>query len=316
MNAVVANLNSQIGSWSAKNFFWLIKRELWEHRGRFLITPLVIAAIFIFLTIYALVFKLHAVNIGAINLNGTGGDVVIHSPARFLAYGSFAIAFFAVMVFVSAYYALDTLYADRRDRSILFWKSLPVSDFETVLSKLVVLTFVSPLIVIAISIATQWIVFAAISIKLAANGQSFGLLWTELPVVENVTLILYAFVVVGLWLLPIHAWCLLASAWAQRAVFLWATVPVGVLWFLEYQIFGTNYIGHLLRDRTIGVLPVAFSIPHGAMEGRKLDLSGMQLSDLLTPGVFFSSVQLWGGLLVAAALIAATVWVRRYRETA
>jgi ABC-2 type transport system permease protein len=110
---------------------------------------------------------------------------------------------------------------------------------------------------------------------------------------------------------------LLASAWARRAPLLWATAPIGAVWLLEYQALGTNHIGHLLQTRLLGAIPLATSVPKGLFNDHaQTSETVLHITDVLAPGTFFSSPQVWIGVAVAAALIVAAVWVRRYREEA
>ncbi len=336
MNAVVENISSAFSGWSGRTFIWLIKRELWEHRSRFLITPLVIGGVIILGVLYALTIatQFHGSHIsinGMAGFESGGASPTIHSAAQYAVYLIFSVPFLLVTSLVTGYYALDALYADRRDRSILFWKSLPISDLETVVSKLTIASIVAPIIAMAVSIVTQVVVFVVISIALVTHGHSAAPLWVQIPILENIAMVLYALVVMALWYLPVVAWFLLASAWAQRAVFLWATVPIGVVWFLERQTLGTNYVGELLRSRLGGGFKLAITTSRELFENSGIHMAGvaeqtvrggsqlatsLHFSDVITPGVFFSSPQLWLGLLAAIALVALTVWVRRYRDPA
>jgi ABC-2 type transport system permease protein len=310
MNAVATESKPAV-TWM-NNFAWLVKRELWEHRALY-IAPLVFSGVIVVSALYAMLVAGHG-QFGHISI---GGDEHMPSGPRLFILLLFTAPFAFVAAVVTVFYALDALYADRRDRSFLFWKSLPVSDMETVVAKLTVATLVAPIIAVVISLATQLVVLVAFSIWMAANGHSFLRLWTEIPVLENLLVLIYAIVVLALWYLPIWAWCLLASAWARRAPFLWATAPIGAAWLLEYQSLGTNHIGHFLLTRLAGAIPLATSVPMAKFnEHAQTQGSVLHVTDVLAPGALFSSPQLWGGLFVAAGLIAATVWVRRYREEA
>jgi ABC-2 type transport system permease protein len=322
VNAVVNSTPANSPHW-AQNYLWLIKRELWEHRSRFLITPLVVAAVILLSVFYGLI-KLHGgtfhIDDEGVKLSNLDSPNGMMSPTgvNFAVYLLFSMPFLIVMFFVVSYYALDALYADRRDRSILFWKSLPLSDVETVVSKLAVATLIAPAIALVISIATQLIAFGAISVALAAHGHDFTRLWAAAPVFQNIVVVFYALIVMALWYLPIWAWCLLASAWARRAVFLWATVPIAALWFLEYETLGTGYVREFLRTRLFGMIPHAVNVSPEMLErGRWHPINPVvHLSDFLTPGAFLSNPDLWIGVAIAGLLVAATVWVRRYRELA
>jgi len=311
MNTAVVT-KSGAGNW-LQNLRWLIRRELWEHRAIYL-APGVLSAIVVILTLLE-VLRVVTVNVSGVNVEGPP-DELVRGGARLMVYAAFAVPFAMIAAFVSLYYALDALYADRRDRSLLFWKSLPISDLETVAAKLVIAAVVVPGIAVAISIVTQLFAFAGTSIGLATRGLPFGFLWTHIPLISNVTFLLYMLIAMSLWYLPIWAWCLLVSAWARRAPFLWAIAPIAAVWFVDYQVFGTHRIGQLLLTRLAGVFQSATNISGEIVGagGAFANVDFVRLSDLITPARLFASGQLWGGIAVAAGLVAATVWVRRYRE--
>lgn len=319
MNAV-ATQNARHAGWSG-NFAWLVKRELWEHRALY-VAPLVVAGVILLALITALTQTTH-VQVGGVNLldgPGVGFQMDAHGEqipdgVRLMFFTMFSIPFYLVMTLVALYYSLDALYADRRDRSVLFWKSLPVSDWETVLSKLFVGAVVAPTLAVIVAVVTLFVVLVVLSTYLAFNGGSFGYLWGQIPFAQNLTVLIYLLAINALWFAPGVAWCLLASAWARRAPFLWAIAPIAAAGYLEYQIFGTRtFLEQLNANRGIEMALSVESMQQAAKDqGAHASLG---IADLITPGHFFSSMEVWVGLAAAAALLAATVWVRRYRETA
>ena len=69
-------------------------------------------------------------------------------------------------------------YDERKDRSVLFWKSLPVSDRDTVLSKAVSALVVAPTLAISVAIASMFCFLVLISIfVLVHGGNPFTLIW-------------------------------------------------------------------------------------------------------------------------------------------
>ncbi len=121
---------------------------------------------------------------------------------------------------VGMFYCLDALHGERRDRSILFWKSLPVSDLTTVLSKASIPLVILPLLAFAITVVTQWIMLLLSSLVLAGSGPSAGDAMEQLPLFQMSVMLLYHLVTVHvLWYAPIYAWFLLVSGWARRAAF-------------------------------------------------------------------------------------------------
>src|SRR5205085_5805305 len=143
---------------------------------------------------------------------------------------------------VGVFYSLDALYGERRDRSILFWKSLPVSDLTTVLSKLAIPLAILPLLSFVITIATQLIMLLLSIAMLVGSGVNIATLLIQMPFLHVSLVLLYHLVTVhGLWYAPLYGWLLLVSACAPRAPFIWAFLPPFVIWGVEKLAFNTSY---------------------------------------------------------------------------
>jgi ABC-2 type transport system permease protein len=205
---------------------------------------------------------------------------------------------------VGVFYTLDSLYGERRDRSIFFWKSLPVSDLTTVLSKLTIPLIILPLVTFAISIVTQWIMLVVSSIALLGSGADVSMLWARSPSFHFSVMLLYHILTVhGLWYAPLYGWLLLVSAWARRAPFIWAFLPPFVIYGIEKLAFNTSYFLAILQYRLSGP-----ENPAAAHASNMTDVMGA-----LTPLGFFTTPGLWTGLALAAIFVAAAVRVRRCR---
>jgi ABC-2 type transport system permease protein len=223
---------------------------------------------------------------------------LIQQPYTFLAFFLMAISFI-----VSIFYCLDALHGERRDRSILFWKSLPVSDLITVLAKASVPVLIVPLVTFAVTLFTQWIMLLLSSAVVLARGQSVATLWSHLPLFQMSLMLLFHLVAVhGLQLAPIYAWMLLVSGWARRAVLLWAVLPPLAIGVAEKVAFNTHYFSSLL-GYLFGGAP---EITTGKMAMAPLTASAL--------GEFLTYPGLWISLLITAAFLAAAVRLRRYRE--
>jgi ABC-2 type transport system permease protein len=207
---------------------------------------------------------------------------------------------------VAVFYCLDALHGERRERSILFWKSLPVSDFTTVLSKAVVAFVVIPVITFAVVILTDLIIFLISSIVLLVHGVSPATTLTQTHYFLNVVLFLYGIVVLTVWHIPTYSWMLLVSGWARRAAFLWAVLPWIAIMFFERITFGTYYFYLFMKYRFGAPATTAFNFPdpkHPCLDS----LSQLTLGRYVaTPGV-------WIGLLVGIAFLAIAIRMRRYR---
>jgi ABC-2 type transport system permease protein len=210
---------------------------------------------------------------------------------------------------VGIVYSLDALHGERRDRSILFWKSLPVSDLTTVLSKASIPLVVLPLVAFAITLALQLIMLLLNAAVLLVSGAGSATPWAP-PLFEMEPVLLYSTAVLALWYAPIYCWFLLVSSWARRATFLWAVLPLLAIAAVEYIAFHTSYFGSLLQDRLYGFAAAAFDLRD--KNGVLIDAHFIPLAQL-APGRFLSSPGLWIGLILAAIFLAAAVRVRRCR---
>jgi ABC-2 type transport system permease protein len=213
-----------------------------------------------------------------------------------------AIMLILTAFIVGVFYCLDALYGERRDRSILFWKSLPVSDRTTLLSKATIPLVVLPLVTFAIVVATQLAMMLWTSALLITHGMSPASTWTYVPLFRNSFILLYGLAAIALWHAPIYGWALLISGWARRATFLWAILPFFAIAFFEKITFGTSHFASMLKDRLMGFAPTAF-----AFEMHSVDFPQ------LTPAAYLSSPGLWLGLMVAVVFIAVAIRLRRYR---
>jgi ABC-2 type transport system permease protein len=281
-------------------FYWSLRRELWEYRSIY-IAPLVVAGLVLFGFLIRLA-RLPQVVHAAETAPWWKQYLQLALP--------FAIASLSVLLtgaIVAVFYCLGALNTERRDRSILFWKSLPVSDLTAVISKACIPFVVVPVVVLAIALLTQLLMLLAGSAALLATGSGAGALWAHWPVGQMSFVLLYIVVVGTLWYAPIYGWLLMVSAWARRMTFLWAVLtPIG-LSIVEKIAFDTSYVGGLVEYRLKGFLTEAFANP-------RRDVHTFDPVALLTPAKFFSSPGLWLGLVVAAAFLAAAVWLRRDRE--
>jgi len=276
--------------------YWSVRRELWENRSIY-IAPLAVA-----------VFVQFGFMISTIGMPGRRRAVLMLDPAQQRAtigipYDVAATMLIVTAMIVGAFYCLDALHGERRDRSILFWKSLPVSDLTTVLSKAIVPLVVLPLFIFAIIVMTQFIMLLWSSLVLLPSGLA-ATTWTRFNLLQQSLILLYGLIALALWHAPLYGWLLLISSWTRRATFLWAVLPFLAIGVLEKIAFNSSYFASLLKYRLMGHLAEAFVF----------DKRGIHSLAQLTPGKFLSTPGLWLGLAFAAAFLAATVRLRRYRE--
>ncbi len=280
------------GMSETRPMYWSVRRELWENRSIY-IAPLAVAAVTVFGFLIATIGRAMSTT------DLAQRRAVLEEPYTFAMFLIMGAAFV-----VGIFYSLDALHGERRDRSILFWKSLPVSDLTTVLSKASVPLVILPLFSFALTVATQLIMLLLGSTVLLASGLSAAPLWTRVPLFQMWMMLLYHMVAVHMiWYAPIYCWMLLVSAWTRRAAFLWAILPPLAIGIVEKLAFNTKHFASMMQYRFSGS-PEAVGMP-GSL---KIDPMTH-----LTPGHFLSSPGMWAGLIVAAIFLAVTVRLRRYQ---
>ena len=324
-----------------KTFVTLIKREFWENRGGFLWAPFVVVGLFIVFTFMGILageaqvdgkdFRVMNVPLAQM-VNGLKPEQLVQAAQGInMGLSMMALIVQVVLGIVLFFYLIGALYDDRRDRSILFWKSMPVSDIETVGSKLFSAAFVAPLIAWAASIVFHLIMLVMISGWLAVHGiNGFKLLLTpgisehEHPL-RLWFCMLAAIPVNALWALPTYGWLLLVSSWARSKPFIWAvSVPFVSGALLSWADMLTNLRipetwmwFHVIPRALFSVLP--FSWDSGS-KGIGYNFSSNHTpTDLFTftaMGDVLTSTSLWIGAAAGIAMIAGAVYMRRYREIA
>jgi ABC-2 type transport system permease protein len=296
MAQLEANVTVPVVIPASRRLYWSVRRELWENRSIY-IAPLAVAAVFL------VAFLIGAIHPPVKMRDAMALDPMRHQDLVEQPYTFVAFLLMGTTLIVAMFYCLEALYSERRDRSILFWKSLPVSDLTTVLAKLSIPLVILPLVTFAITIVTQWIMLLLSSALMLARGQSVAALWSHLPLFQMSLMLLFHIVAIhGLQFAPVYSWMLLVSSWARRAPLLWAVLPPLAIGVAEKIAFHTSHFAALLGYLLGG--------------GPEVVTGKMQMLPLtpLAVGEFFINPGLWIGLAIAAAFLAAAVRLRRYRE--
>ena len=281
----------------------LVRRELWEHRALW-IAPLCVAGLLALGTA-----------LGRVHIDLDDAERLGSSPYALLTIVQFvlAIPLYAVALCVGSYYLLDCLYAERKDRSILFWKSLPVSDGLTVGAKLLVGLVILPFGVFALALVAQPVYTAILETRVAVGRLPGILNWSagEWLRTEAVMFLVTLFGV--LWWAPIAAYLMLVSAWVRRAPILWATLPFVLGPLLEWVAFGTRYLLGFINYRVNGIWDI-LGVEHANIVTKHgLHPVGTALEVLDFRGAL-TAIDLWLGLAATVALVYAAIRIRRYRD--
>jgi ABC-2 type transport system permease protein len=290
----------------------LVRREFWEHRALWA-APLLIAGLLIACAVPA---HFNLIDFADDEQSWSHGRT--RSALVALAQWGVTVPQFLVMVIVLSFYLTDCLYAERKDRSILFWKSLPVSDGLTVASKLLTALVVVPLGVYAVTIVTHLLVWG-ILVARSAGGTAVPLkaVWDTVVWLKVEALILYGVLVSIFWYAPMAAYLLLVSAWNKRNPFLWSALPPVFAIIIERSAFGTHYVTSLIQYRTVGIwegLNLQNAAERTVHDGNNHLVSLPGIFDTLDVTGPFLNIDLWLGVAVAAGFAFVAARIRRYRD--
>ncbi|MFC3457317.1 hypothetical protein [Massilia haematophila] len=324
---------------------WLLRREFWEHKGGFVWAPLIAAALMVVLVGGMIGYGISTGKLDGDSVTITiGGEEVHRAGSAKIAsladrhtrnqiadvaannYIATGAPIFIVLPVVAFFYCLGALYDDRRDRSILFWKSLPISDATTVLSKLVTALVLAPAITVVIASAAAFLILMLGGV--AASHQGLNLFG---PVLSNVNLYLspvYLLAMIPvyiLWALPCAGWLLLVSSWAKSKVFLWAVglplIAAVLLKWMDYllALYGTTInadwiINNVLETLLLGLVPGAWFMDGGTSLPFR-DQHGVDMLSVLSASWgSLARPELWVGAAAGVAMIVAAIRLRRWRD--
>lgn len=283
---------------------WSVRRELWQNRA-ILIGPVAVGLV---LTVSFV--------IGVIAAPDRLGSLLALPPetrhdavARPYAFAAAMVALGALLV--GTFYCLETLQGERSDRSILFWKSLPVADATTVLSKACIPFGVLPLVVLAVTLGVQVAMLLVSTLALSATGRDASLLWRELPLLDLPVVLLYFIGVLLVIHAPLYAWLLMVSAWARRRAAMWAFLPWITLGAAEQMVTGQHartrdFLLYLILDPFTQAITLDFT---RASPPPVIDRVAQ-----LDPSALFGRPAVWIGLAVGAACLFIAMRLRRDRE--
>lgn len=279
-----------------RRLYWAVRREMWEVRSIY-VAPLAASAVFL---VGFLISTTHLPS--RMRAAGQGSDYVHEFMLQ--SCGFAALVLMATMILVAIFYCLEALHSERRDRSILFWKSLPISDLTTVLSKALVAVVLLPSFAFALTCALWVVMVSFSSVVLLVRGASVATIASQLNIFQLLPGVLFHLLGIhGFWYAPIYGWLLLVSSWARRAPFLWATLPPLAIGVVEKIAFNTSYFAGMV-SRVFGV---------GMDDGMQSKATGM--AAILVPhlgvGDFLTRPGLWIGLAVTAIFLAVAVRMRR-----
>ena len=335
MNAITTSPAKAPVPHATARFKWLLRREYWENRGGFFWGPVIAGAIIVGLNLILAVIG----SIAARRSMGSSGFVFDHADTHEVgqALGAMGdgmlvggvIVACIVLAFVVFFYALGCLYDDRRDRSILFWKSLPVSDGQMVLSKLAWALVLAPVLAVAIGLLIGLALWLISALTITVNGvPAAHAVFTQSHPLRIIGGVLACLPVYMAWALPTIGWLMFCSAAARSKPFLWAVlvpvlacVVISMMTILPGVDIAHDKVWYTVVYRgLLSVIPggwypvVGGVVGESAHIGTPDDLAGA--IDLTRSWHAFASFDIWIGAIVGVALIAAAVRLRRWRDEA
>lgn len=317
---------------------WLIRREFWEHRGGLLWAPVVVAALLFGLVTISLIVPLASADFSAAHLRI--GDLELQDTAQIeallaapeakeklaeglnLSIAAAALPLAMTMSFVVFFYFIGALYEDRANRSVLFWKSLPLSDRDTVLSKLATGLVLAPLFTWAIAMVLAILIDLVLAVAVLFLGVNvFGQVlghakFYTLPLEYLAILPVYV-----LWALPSAGWFLMVSAWARSKPFLWAVgtpllAAMLVGWLTRIASLPNDlvrYVIHLVGRLLFSVVPASWTLHQRG----PLDVTNAEFGaswPLASSWQMLLAPELWLGAAAGAAMVVTAIRLRRYRD--
>jgi ABC-2 type transport system permease protein len=310
----------------------LIKREFWEHRGAFVKTPIITGIVLLVISVIAYVTALVLSNKTGANdfankilqesSNLNPDHLVMAWDGQMMGISSL---YLTILFFVLFFFILGSLFDDRKDGSILFWKSLPISDTETVISKMLTAMIFVPLLFVAVFLVLALIFMVLLTVLALIHGLNpIELIWTPASLFGAAKVALVGVFVQMLWAMPIYGWLMFCSSFSKRRPFLFAVfVPLilslSIYWinvltfkFFDFEMFRKplNYIGHAM-----------FPYGSGSFSNGTFDMSNIEDGSTITMIVnnmlnSVSSVEILYGLIFSIVMVTVSIWVRRYRNTA
>jgi ABC-2 type transport system permease protein len=297
------------------NLSILINREVWEHRNAFLIVPAIITSFF--LVMLLLFFSASLTDM--LDVKVEFGDHEKTDLDQHLAEDNHVTWIVSKLVDTSAmrrdevldfgfqmlsmplslglwlvmfFYLLACLYDERRDRSILFWKSMPVSDGMTVLAKLVTGVLFIPLIYLVCIAILQFLALIMLSlVSFNSETSATEMIWTSSGLVGNWMSYIGVILFYSAWSLPFFAWLMLVSAAARSLPLAWALGVPAALALIERLLVGETLITDWAWRH---VFPIGFLLPDQSSADNLIDRAwSIEMLSAIFLGIFFLFSATW-----------------------
>jgi ABC-2 type transport system permease protein len=310
-----------------KTMKWSVRREFWEHKGMILWAPVRLALLLLTLLVALMIYSQgHVTDLDKLSEVTSLEQKTEIAKVMANSYMGGAIPVFLMLAITVFFYCLSAMYEERRDRSILFWKSLPVSDHTTVLSKAALALLVAPLISVVVGIAASFLMLLVIGIGMAFHGANFlGMLFLNADIYLMALRVLGMLPVYILWAIPTVAWLLMVSAWARSRVFLWA-VGAPILFLVVAKMadklftlnlnlgwFAQNVVARILGGLFPGMWMAFSGDAKEVMLAQHIRGSEMETICSLS-WMSLGHASVWIGVVAGVAMLLIAARLRRWRD--
>ena len=293
-----------------------VKKELWEFNKLLFWVPIIIMIMMVAAPLLQLMiiedYQWNGIIDGLTRLQN---QEVTQELARvsFAAISGLFMPFMMVALLIQVYYFLVCLFDERRDMSIYFWRSMPVSDATAISTKLLTGALVIPgIFMLAATVTLVLALFLALIGCIALSvGYDISIwhVWGSLELFTNISLVWLSLIPFVLWLFPLFAWLMLMSMFANKAPFLWALLPIIILVLVE--AFVVHYFD-LNSSFFIQILTDYFGINEDTLQNNFDHEANMRLMPIK---VLMSKISVVA-IAVGAGLMYLTYWLRVNRSHA
>jgi len=246
-----------------ESLFFGLKREFWEHRRAILWAPVIFSVLILLLSIVLnVVYHPNTKPSGkSSTTEQQSGQILEDNEAeqqlsidkrQQRKFGRITFLFLTLAWLVSIFYLLSAFYSDRKDSSVFFWKSLPVSETQNAIYKLVFAVLCFPVVALAIS----WVLYIVLTVlqlegmRTVDSGNTWSVVEHAFDAQRLIVMPLIGIIAGTLWGLPLFCYALMVSAMAKKYPFLTFIVPIIALVFAEKILYQESYLLDFIADHS------------------------------------------------------------------
>lgn len=290
------------------------RKEMWEFKKTLVWVPIIIASLMIIAPLLQLLLleQYQSNNImEVLSQIANAEETPIFAKMAQGAISAMFMPFIMVSLLIQLYYFNSCLFDERRDLSVLFWRSLPVSDAQSIAIKLATGALVIPAIFMLAATAVLVVAIVVLLIACTILATSFDIslwhLWGQAEILSTLTAFWLNLLPYSLWLFPVFAWIMLTSVFASKAPILWAILPIAIVLLVEafvvaYFRLNSSFFANILIEY------MEFSVDMFPRNAHDTESHKFILFSVLSEKISVVAP------LIGAGLMYATYWLRVNRS--